>query len=103
MSEPPHVLALAQVATGTGIAHSPEAVAKESDPEYHPNRWSKPARERRVGMSVSNDGAEGLRWRDYDRKGDWYEETVLNPDGTIRHHQAEPLSAHTRHGSDKDR
>jgi hypothetical protein len=38
-----------------------------------------------------------------DRQGNWYEETVLDPDGSVRHHQAEPLSDHQRHGSDKRR
>jgi hypothetical protein len=32
---------------------------------------------------------------------DLYEETVLNPDGSIYHHNAEPLREHRHHGADK--
>lgn len=40
--------------------------------------------------------------QDIDRENDWYEETVTNPDtGEVVHHQAEPLSDHTGHGSAK--
>lgn len=55
-------------------------------------------------MSLTvEDGVERPRRREYDRKGDWYEETVLNPDGWVRHHQAQRLSDHEGHGSDKPR
>jgi predicted nucleic acid-binding Zn ribbon protein len=94
--------AFAGVATGTGAAVSPEAVAKEPDPDYHGGSLRKPARERRVGMSLTaDDGIERSRRRDYDRMGDWYEETILNPDGSIRHHEAHPLHDHRDHGSAK--
>lgn len=94
--------AFAGVATGTGSAGSPEAVAKEPDPNHHGGSLNKPARERRIGMSLTAaDGVERSRRRVYDRKGDWYEETILNPDGTIYHHEAHPLSEHRGHGSAK--
>jgi hypothetical protein len=90
----------AGVATGTGTAGSPEAVAKEWDPDHHGGRRAKPARERRVGMSLTrDDGIERVRQREYDHKGDMYRETILNPDGTVRHHDVGPLSKHTGHGS----
>jgi hypothetical protein len=83
------------------MALSPEAVAKEPDPDYHGGRLSKPARERRVGIPLTvEDGVERSRRRYYDRKGDWYEETILNPDGSVRHHQVQPLRQHQGHGSD---
>jgi hypothetical protein len=92
------------VATGTGTAGSPEAVAKEPDPDYHAGSLRKPARERRVGVSLTaDDGIERSRRREYDRKGDWYEETILNPDGSEHHHTAERLSDHRDHGSAKSR
>lgn len=94
--------AFAGVATGTGTAWSPEAVAREPDPDYHGGSLNKPARERRVGMSMTvKDGVERSRRREYDRKGDWYEETILNPDGSVYEHTAEPLSDHRDHGSAK--
>jgi len=44
-------------------------------------------------MSLTrDDGIERSRRREYDRKGDWYEETVPNEDGSERYHVAEPLS-----------
>jgi hypothetical protein len=84
----------AEVAQGTGAAHSPEAVAREPDPTYKHGRIGHPAVERRMGMSRSEDGIERLRQRIYDRLGDHYEETVLNLDGTVHHHTSEPLSKH---------
>jgi hypothetical protein len=87
---------------GTGIAGNPEAVAKEPDPDYRGESLRKPARERRVGMSrTTDDGIERSRQRDYDRKGNWYEETILNPDGSLYDHTAEPLTDHIGHGSAK--
>ena len=89
-------------ATGTGTAGSPEAVAKESDPDYHAGSLRKPARERRVGVSLTaDDHIERSRRRDYDRKGNWYEETILNPDGSVYSHKAESLTDHVGHGSAK--
>jgi hypothetical protein len=84
----------AEVARGTGAAHSPEAVAGEPDPNYKHGRVRQPAVERRMGMSRSEDGIERLRQRTYDRLGDHYEETVLDPDGTVRHHTSEQLTKH---------
>ena len=96
------VFASAGSATGMGTAGSPEAVAKEPDPDYHGGSLRKPARERRVGMSLTaDDGVERSRRRDYDRKGNWYEETVLNPDGSVLHHEAHPLRDHRDRGSAK--
>jgi hypothetical protein len=90
------------VAVGTGTAGSPEAVAKEPDPDYHAGSLRKPARERRVGMSLTtDDDIERSRRRDYDRKGNWYEETILNRDGSVYSHTAEPLTDHIGHGSAK--
>ena len=87
---------------GTGTAHSPKAVAKEPDPDYHAGRSRKPARERSVGMDLTaSDDIERSRRLDIDRKSDCYEETILNPDGSIYHHCEEPLSEHWGHGSDK--
>jgi len=34
-----------------------------------------------------------------DREGNWYEETVLNPDGSARHHKAHALKEHKGHNS----
>jgi hypothetical protein len=87
---------------GTGKAWSPETVAKEPDPYYHGGSLRKPARERRVRMSLTaEDSIERSRRREYNRKGDWYEETILNPDDSVYHHTAEPLSDHRDHGSAK--
>jgi hypothetical protein len=47
------------------------------------------------------DGIERAVRRDIDGKGDWYEETILNPDGSLYDHQAHPLHEHWGHGSDK--
>lgn len=94
--------ASAGVATAAGTAGGPQSVAKEPDPDYHDGSLRKPARERRVGMSLTaDDGIERSRRRGYDRKGDWYEETILNPDGSVRHHEAHPLRDHRDHGSAK--
>ena len=93
--------AFAGHASGTATAHSPEAVAREPGPDYRDGSLKTPARERRVGMSLTrSDGIERSRRRQYDRKGDWYEETILNPDGSVYHHTAERLSDHKGHGSD---
>ncbi len=35
------------------------------------------------------------------REGNWYEEEVLNPDGSVHHYASHPLSEHKGHGSDK--
>lgn len=87
---------------GTGIAGNAEAVAKEPDPDYRGGSLRKPARERRVGMSLTaDDGIERSRRRDYDRMGNRYEETILNPDGSVYHHTAERLSDHRDHGTAK--
>jgi hypothetical protein len=53
-----------------------------------------------MSLTVS-DGIERSRRREYDRKRDWYEETILNPDGSTYHHDAHPLTEHRGHGSDK--
>jgi hypothetical protein len=96
------VFASAGVAMGTGIAGNAEAVAKEPDPDYRGGSLRKPARERRVGMSLTaDDGIERSRRRDYDRMGNRYEETILNPDGSVYHHTAERLSDHRDHGTAK--
>jgi hypothetical protein len=53
-------------------------------------------------MSLTvDDGIERSRRREYDRKGNWYEETILNPDGSVRHHEAHPLRDPRDHGSAK--
>jgi len=93
--------AFAGVATATGNAGSPKAVAKEPDPDYHGGRLRKPARERSVGMDLSADAIERSVRRDIDRMGDLYEETILNPDGSTYRHGIEPLREHLGHGSDK--
>jgi len=96
------VFAFAGVATGTGTAGNAEAVAKEPEADYHGGSLRKPARERRVGMSLTaDDGIERSRRREYDRKGHRYEETILNPDGSVYDHTAERLSDHRDHGSAK--
>jgi hypothetical protein len=42
--------------------------------------------------------------RVFDKRGDWYEERVIDPEtGAILHECAEPLSAHQGHGSAKTR
>jgi hypothetical protein len=75
--------------------------SKHPRPEYRGGSRSKPALERWAGEVSSRDGVWRVRLRLVDRLQGWYEETVLNPDGTVRHHQAEPLKKHTRHGSDR--
>jgi hypothetical protein len=85
---------------GTVTAWGPKAVAKEPDPGYHGGSLRKPARERHVGMSETfDDGVERSVRREYDRKGDWYEKTILNPDGSVYRHEAHPLSDHRNRGS----
>jgi hypothetical protein len=80
------------VARATITAGSPEAVAREPDPDFHGGSLRKPARERRVGMSLTReDGIERLRRREYDRKGDWYEETIIDPDGLKQSGEVENL------------
>ena len=68
---------------------------------------SKPARERlEVGMSLTvDDGVERSRRRGTTgpNKGNWYEETVLNPDGSVYHHQTHQVRDHIGHGSAKRR
>jgi len=95
-------VAFAGVATGTGTAHGPKVIAKESDPDYHHGRSWKPARERSVGMDLTDDdGIERSVRREFDRKGNRYKETILNQDGSIYREVEEPLSEHWGHGSDK--
>lgn len=50
---------------------------------------------------MSSDGVVRTVRRVVDRGRDWYEETVLNPDGSVHHQQAHRLSEHRGHGSDK--
>jgi hypothetical protein len=50
---------------------------------------------------MSSDGVVRTVRRVVDRGRDWYEETVLNPDGSLHHQQAHRLSEHRGHGSDK--
>jgi hypothetical protein len=96
-----HGTVFAGAATGTAVASSPESLAEEADPDYHAGRRRPAARERRVGMDRTRvDGIERSRRREYDRKGNWYEETVLNPDGTLYYRDAEPLTDHVGHGSE---
>jgi len=93
-------VAHARVASGVGAANSPEARAREPRSDYHGGRLAKSAIERRVGMSrTADDGAERYRRRMYDRVGDRYEETILNPDGSVYRATSEPLSGHTGRGS----
>lgn len=51
--------------------------------------------------SMSTDGQERTRRQLFDREGDWYEETVTDPDGSVRYSNAEPLSDHQGRGSAK--
>ena len=92
-----HVLAFADVATGTGTAHGPSIIAKRPGGRG----LNKPAWERKAGPSPRADGTERYRVKEIDRDRDCYEETVTDPDGTVHHHQSQPLSEHTCHGSDK--
>jgi hypothetical protein len=94
----------AGVARGTGAAGSPESRAREPDLRYKRGRLSKPARESRVGMSPTrDDGVERSRRRTYDRLNHKYEETILNPDGSIHHHTSEDLREHRDRGSARRR
>lgn len=89
--------AYAGTAKGVGKAHNPEVRAREPRLDYHGGRLSKPAMERRGGLSLTReDGIERLRRRVYDRLHDHYEETVYNPDGSVYYHTWEPLSRHRR-------
>jgi len=80
-----------------------DAHSKHPRSTYRGGRRAKPALERWAGDVMSDDGIWRIRQRVVDRGGDWYEETVLNPDGSVRHHEAHPLSQHTGHGSDRRR
>ncbi len=81
-------------------AGSAKARATEWDAGYYGGKHSKPARVRTTEMSLTrDDGIERARSVNVDHAGDWYEETVVEPDGTTRHHRGEPLSRHTGHGS----
>lgn len=94
-----HVFAFAGVATGVGVALNPGTHVREPRASYHNGRMQKPARERRTGSSPSADGVVRFRRQAWDREGDWYEETVTNPDGSEHHHQGHPLSEHRGYGS----
>lgn len=53
-------------------------------------------------MSLTrDDGVERSRRRTYDRVNHRYEETVLNPDGSIYYHKSEDLHAHRGRGSSR--
>jgi DNA-directed RNA polymerase subunit RPC12/RpoP len=65
------------------------------------DKRSRPAQEQLSGDVLSADGTWRSRTRVIDRENDMYRETVLNPDGTIAHHQEHALTEHTRHGSDR--
>jgi DNA-directed RNA polymerase subunit RPC12/RpoP len=64
------------------------------------DKKSRPAQEQLSGDVLSADGVWRTRVRVLDRENDWYEETVLNADGSV-HQQAHPLNEHTGHGSAK--
>jgi len=96
----PNLIVCPGVATGAVNVPGPKAIAKEKDPNYHSGK--KLARERQVFVEVTrDDGVARPRRMDFDHMDDLYEETVLNPDGSIYHHNAEPLGEHRHHGSDK--
>lgn len=64
---------------------------------------SRPVLERWGGTRRSADGVYRSVRRVVDREHDWYEEEVLDPNGSIRHHEAQRLSEHQNHGSAKPR
>ncbi len=76
--------------------------AKQPSSTYRNGSLNKPAKERLWGDSLTRkDGVWRRMERVFDRENDLYEETVWNPDGSIHHHQREPLSEHEGHGSAK--
>lgn len=97
----PSVFALAAVATGVAAALDPGARVREPRASYHDGRMQKPARERRTGPSPSADGVVRFRRQEWDREGNWYEETVTDLDGSEVHRQAHPLRDHRGHCSAK--
>jgi hypothetical protein len=96
--------ASAGVAEATAAAHGAKSRAREWDPADKGGRRGRATREATVEMSLTaDDNTERSRRIAIDRLDDTYEETILNPDGSIRHHQREPLSEHRGHGSAKKR
>jgi hypothetical protein len=75
--------------------------AKHPTPTYRAGSKSRPARETWGGEHPSADGVYRKVRRVVDREGDWYEETVRDPDGTLIRDVAEPLSEHRGRGSAK--
>lgn len=55
------------------------------------------------GPLTADDGVVRFRRQLFDREGNWYEEDVLNPDGSVMHSVAHPLDEHRGHGSAKPR
>ena len=76
---------------------------KKRRPGFRSGGKSRPAQEQWSGQVLSADGVWRERSRVVDREHDWYEERVVDPDGTVRHQQAHPLSDHTEHGSARRR
>lgn len=64
--------------------------------------FKKPIREILTGGDLHRDSGEvRQRERNMDRLGDWYDETITRPDGTVVVDQHHPLSEHRGHGSAK--
>lgn len=98
-----NAFAFAETATGLGKANDAGTLVMQPRSTYHNGRQRKPALERRTGTSMSVDGVERFRRQLFDRENDWYEEEVLDPDGSVNHFEASPLSEHWGRGSDKRR
>ena len=100
-SSRPGVFAFTGVATAVAVALDPGTHTREPRPSYHDGRMQKSARERRAGPSPSADGVVRFRRQEWDREGNWYEETVTDLDGSEVHRQAHPLRDHRGHCSAK--
>jgi hypothetical protein len=75
--------------------------AKHPSPTYRNGNRNRPGLERWGGDSLSEGGLYRAIRRVVDREGNWYEEEILNPDGSVHHFEARPLSEHMEHGSAK--
>ena len=74
---------------------------KQKRPGFRSGGRTRPVQEQVSVRQMSRDGVVQTVRRVADRERDWYEETVLNPDGSVHHPEAHPLGQHRGHGSDK--
>lgn len=77
--------------------------ANHPSKNYRKGSKSRPGLETWGGEQQSADGVYREVRRVVDREGNRYEETVTNPDGTLRRSESHKLSEHQGHGSAKKR